>query len=550
MAAPLRIGELLITKGLITQRQLNLALIQQKVTGVLLGDTLIKLSFISAKEFGQTIAEQFGIEFVDLSTYVIADEALRLVPKGSAQQAGFIPMELENGRLTIGITNPSNIVAIDAATRISGSAPKVCLVDLDNYNESLEKAYYFIEHPIQQRIESLINTIKEATGPVAGPVISEITDLLLMDGIRKRGTDVHISPAADVIHVFYRVDGVLQHGHCIPKAVHSGISSRIKILSSLDIAEQRLPQDGSFTFDFLSKKYEIRVSTVSTIFGENIVLRVLAGSGSVVKIDSLGLDLQNAQKMKRLFQKSYGIILITGPTGSGKTTTLYAALRELDLLERNVITVEDPVEYRLSFVKQTQVNEKAGYDFASASRSFMRQDPDVMLLGEIRDEDTAKMAVRASITGHLVLSTLHTNDAVTAIPRFLDLKVDRFLLSSSLLAIIAQRLARKICSHCSEEYELTPKERAIYDHFHVTAEKGHRGKGCSKCSNSGFSGRVAICEILLIDDTIKELIFAGASTTALTQAAIKNGMIPMQKDGVIKAAQGVTTLEEIMRVAG
>jgi type II secretory ATPase GspE/PulE/Tfp pilus assembly ATPase PilB-like protein len=548
--AAIRIGELLISKGLINQRQLEIALIQQKVTGTILGDTLIKLGFISAREFGQTIAEQFGIEFVDLSSYVIAEEALRTVPKGTAQQAGFIPLELDNGTLTIGITNPSNIVAVDAATRITGATPKVCLVDFDSYQDSIEKAYYFIEHPIQQRIESLIATIKEATGPLAGPVISEMTDLLVMDGIRKRSTDIHISPTGEVVHIFYRIDGVLQFGHCVPKAVHAGVSSRIKILASLDIAEQRLPQDGAFSFEFLNKKYEIRVSTVSTIYGENIVLRVLAGSGTIVKIDSLGLTEQNTQKVKRLFQKSYGIILITGPTGSGKTTTLYAALRELDLLERNVITVEDPVEYRLNFVKQTQVNEKAGYDFAHASRSFMRQDPDVMLLGEIRDEETAKIAVRASITGHLVLSTLHTNDAVTAIPRFLDLNVDRSLLSSSLLAVIAQRLARKICRHCAEEYDLSERELAVYRHFGISVSKGHRGKGCTKCGNTGYSGRVAICEILPIDDTIKELIFAGASTIALQQAAVKNGMVPLQKDGIIKAAEGVTTLEEILRVAG
>lgn len=548
--AAIRIGELLKSRGLLSEKQLQIALVQQKVTGSILGDTLIKLGFISAKEFAQTIAEQSGIDFIDLSNYIIADEALKLVPKAVAQKSEFVPLELENQRLSIGITNPSNILAVDAVTRLTGNAPKVFLVDQDSYTDVLEKAYYFIEHPIQQRIDAVITSIKESNGTIPGQNISEIADLVIMDGIRKRCTDIHISPAADVSHVFYRIDGVLQHGHCIPRIVHSGVVSRIKILSQLDIAEQRLPQDGSFTFDFLSKKYEIRVSTVSTIFGENVVLRVLAGNGPLMKIEALGLDEKNTHKVKRLFQKSYGIILITGPTGSGKTTTLYAALRELNLLEKNVITVEDPVEYRLSFVKQTQVNDKAGYDFALASRNFMRQDPDVMLLGEIRDEETAKIAVRASITGHMVLSTLHTNDAVTAIPRLLELKVDRFLMASSLLAIIAQRLARKICRFCRQQRPPSNQERAYFQHYGITIETVYQGKGCSKCNGTGYSGRVAICEILVIDDAIKELIFSGASTIHITETAVKNGMVPMQRDGLRKAAQGITTLEEILRVAG
>jgi type II secretory ATPase GspE/PulE/Tfp pilus assembly ATPase PilB-like protein len=548
--AVIRIGELLKAKGLISDRQLNIALIQQKVTGEILGDTLIKLGFVSAKEFASTIAEQSNMEFVDLDSFIVADEALRLVPKATAQQAGFIPMDLVDGRLTIGITNPSNIVAVDAATRLTSIPPKVCLVDHNSYLDMLEKGYFFMEHPIQQRIDDLIDTIKGITGAPPGPTISEITDLLLMDGIRKRSTDVHINPAADVIHVFYRIDGVLQHGHCIPKSVQAGIVSRIKILAQMDIAEQRLPQDGSFSYEFLNKKYEVRVSTISTIFGENLVMRVLAGGGPLLKINSLGMDEEKSSRIRSLFQKSNGIIIITGPTGSGKTTTLYAALREIDLLERNVITVEDPVEYRLSFVKQTQVNEKVGYDFALASRNFMRQDPDVMLLGEIRDEETAKIAVRASITGHMVLSTLHTNDAVTVIPRLLDLKVDRFLMSSSLLAVLAQRLARRICIYCKEEYSLTEQEKAVYRQFGMDADRGRRGKGCRMCNGTGYSGRIAICEILVITDEIKEMIFSGASTIGIRQCAIDNGMVPMQKDGMMKVAAGITTLEEIFRVAG
>jgi len=317
-----------------------------------------------------------------------------------------------------------------------------------------------------------------------------------------------------------------------------------------EFAEQRLPQDGSFSYDFLTKHFEVRVSTVPSVYGENLVLRLLAGAGPLLKLEALGMQETIINQIRRLFSKSFGIILIAGPTGSGKTTTLYAALRELNRLERNILTVEDPVEYRLSYVKQTQVNEKAGYEFASAARTFMRQDPDVMLLGEIRDEETAQMAVRAAITGHLVLSTLHTNDAATAIPRLLDLKVDRFLLSSALSAVLAQRLVRKNCRHCIEVYELNQVEKDLFRQYGIEKSEGMRGKGCPKCHGNGFIGRVSICEVLEIDNRIKQLVFEGASTGAIMDIAIANGMIPLQHDGILKAAEGVTTVGEVMRVAG
>jgi type II secretory ATPase GspE/PulE/Tfp pilus assembly ATPase PilB-like protein len=377
-----------------------------------------------------------------------------------------------------------------------------------------------------------------------------MTELIIMEGIREKATDIHINPFLDVSTVFYRIDGVLQHRFSLPKVAHGGIVSRTKIMSQIDIAETRLPQDGSFSFTFLDKSYDIRASTVPTIYGENVVMRILAGTGYLLSIDKLGFEAKGTEKIRLLFQKPYGIVLIAGPTGSGKTTTLYSALREVNLLERNVITVEDPVEYKLSFVRQTQVNEKVGYDFALAGRNFMRQDPDVMLLGEVRDEETARIAIRASITGHLVLSTLHTNDAVTSIPRLLDLKVDRFLLSTSLLAIIAQRLLRKICRFCKVEYSLTEEERAQFQEYGVSAEKGFRGQGCAKCGNTGYSGRTAIGEILIVDDEMRELIFSEAPITAMRAAALNKGMILLREDGFRKASEGVTTLEEVIRVTG
>jgi len=546
---PIRIGDLLLQRGLLSKKQLHVALMQQRMTGDLLGDTLIKLGFVSAKEMGLILAEQGGFSFIDLSEFSVSEEALRMVPKEVAEKAQFIPLELENGRLHIGITNPSNILAIDTVTRLTRQQPRASMVDANSLFEAVERAYYFLENPIQKRIDAILTDMR-TTNTAGGQNVSTLTDVMIMDGIRKNATDIHINPAADVVNVFYRIDGVLQHGHTFPKIAGSALTSRLKILSQLDIAEQRLPQDGSFTFPFLSRSYDVRISTIPTIFGENIVLRILAGSGDLPRLERLGFDAADVEQVQSLFAKPHGIILITGPTGSGKTTTLYAALREVNILERNVITVEDPVEYKLCFVQQTQVNEKVGYDFALAGRNFMRQDPDVMLIGEIRDEETAKIAVRASITGHLVLTTLHTNDAVTAIPRLLDLSVDRFLMSSSLLAILAQRLIRKNCPFCSAEYELSPKERRILLDAGFDQGSGRRGAGCPHCSGTGYLGRTCISEIIVINDELREVVYSAASVGKLKEAAIANGMRPFRVDGLKKAVEGVTTIQEVLRVAG
>ncbi|MCX8033937.1 MAG: GspE/PulE family protein, partial [Thermodesulfovibrio sp.] len=333
--------------------------------------------------------------------------------------------------------------------------------------------------------------------------------------------------------------------------IHSGIISRLKILSKLDIAEQRLPQDGSFVFEFLNRKYEIRVSTIPTVEGESMVLRILLGSSEeIYSLPRLGFNENLVRSLKGLIKKPNGIILVVGPTGSGKSTTLYALLREVDRLRRSVITIEDPVEYRMSFAKQSEVNEKIGYDFALAGRNFMRHDPDIILLGEIRDEQTARIAIRASITGHLVLSTLHTNDAVSAVPRLFDLGADKFLLSSSLLAVLSQRLIRKICSFCKENRVLDEREKEVFNSFDLKIEKVYYGRGCKMCRNTGYLGRTAIGELMIVNEELRDMIYGGASFNALVQAAKKNGMIPLKIDGLMKVINGVSTLSEIERVVG
>ncbi|MFA4917052.1 MAG: ATPase, T2SS/T4P/T4SS family [Syntrophales bacterium] len=547
--ATFKIGEILQSKALINDKHIQIVLVQQKITGELFGDVVVKLGFVSSKELGQALAEQVGMEYIDLSQHHISEEALKLIPKEVAESTGFIPIEVVDGRLSIGITNPSNIIAVDKVTSLTKVQPKLYMVDPDGFRESLEKGYFFLENPIHQNIGKIIKEIKE-TRTAGGSTVTSLTDLMFMDGIRKNATDIHINPASDMIHVFYRIDGVLNYGHGLPKIAHAGIASRIKILAKLDIAETRLPQDGSFTYEFLRKNYDIRVSTIPTIYGENIVMRILAGTGSLLRLEKLGFDKHSAKNIKELFQKPHGIILIAGPTGSGKTTTLYAALREINILERNVLTVEDPVEYKLSMVKQSQVNEKTGYSFAFAARNFMRQDPDVMLIGEIRDEETAQIAVRTSITGHLVLSTIHANDAVTSIPRLIDMKVDKFLVSSSLLAIIAQRLVRKICSGCKKEYPLNDNEQKLFHDYGIPPGKIFKGEGCSKCNGTGFSGRSVLGEVLIIDDELRELIFSDVPITAIQSAAVKKGMITLKEDGLRKVASGITSLDELLRVVG
>jgi len=375
----------------------------------------------------------------------------------------------------------------------------------------------------------------------------------LNNAIKDRVTDIHITPESTASHIFYRIDGVLQHYYSLPLELHQQISARIKILSDLDISEQRRPQDGAFSYEFLNEDFDLRVSTLPTNFGENIVMRLLGKNASLFSLTHLGLSEENSKKVESYFTKPYGIILVVGPTGSGKTTTLYSALRKVDSLKKNVMTIEDPIEYKFSFIRQTQLNEKAGYDFNAAIRAFMRQDPDVMLVGEIRDSETAELAIRASITGHLVLSTLHTNDAVGTIPRLGDLNIPPYLIGSGLLAILAQRLVRKLCPKCKKKIQMTREElsslkiseRVLSRHPEPAI---YEAVGCDQCHNTGYTGRQAIIEILDIDDDIEAMISAEATTLEILKVAHQKGMHSMKEDGFEKVLRGITTFAEIQRV--
>lgn len=541
------LGELLIERGLLTEERLEVALKHQRVTGELIGDILIRLGFVSSMDVAQCLAEQAGMEFIDINTYPVSEDALKMIPKSISERFEFLPIDRKDGRLIIGVRNPGNVSAIDSVMRFTGQTPQVVIVDQEIFRDVLESSYYFVENPVETKILSMIDAMR-STETVPVQSVSQMVDLLITDGIRRRATDIHISSSYDSVDIFYRVDGILQHGYCIPKIAQAPMVSRIKVLARLDITEQRLPHDGSFIFQFLDKTLEMRVSVVPTIYGENVVIRILGFSGTLLRLDNLGFSRDNVDKLKTLFSKPHGIILVCGPTGSGKTTTIYAAMREIDLLKRNVLSVEDPVEYRMSFVRQVQVNEKIGLDFVLVGRNFMRHDPDVIFLGEIRDEETARIAVRASITGHLVLSTLHTNDAITAIPRLLDLGADRSLLSSSILGIVAQRLLRRLCPKCKERY------RASAEEIHILGDNGHmdiyRSKGCKYCHNTGYLGRIAIGEIIIFDDELRDMVAQGASLVSLKESARRKGAVFMVEDGIKKVLEGITSIYELRRVMG
>ncbi len=540
-----RLGDILLEKGLIDKKKLDIALSNQKITGGLLGEILVKLGFVTPKEIAETIAEQAGLSYVDLDTIQPSVDLLRLFPKETAERIGAVPIYKEDGVVVVGFLDPFNLEAVDTVRRVFGEIKRV-VVDGEAFSKVIQELYHFLENPVDEEIRNIaLRAARE--GGLPGPVSTRLVDLVITDGIRRKATDIHINPYEDVVYVFYRIDGVLNYAYSFPKSIQGTITSRIKILSGMDIAEQRLPQDGSFTFEFLGRGYDLRVSTSPTIYGENVVIRILSKSSFLFSLTKLGFSQGDLMKIKRIFSKPYGIVLITGPTGSGKTTTLYSALREMNLLERNVLTVEDPVEYRLSFVKQAQVNEKAGFTFALAGRNFMRQDPDVILLGEIRDEETAKIAIRASITGHLVLATLHANDAVSTIPRLMDFGVDRFLLGHSLIASISQRLVRKICPFCKEEYK--PRKEEL-EYLGRSADKLFRGRGCERCNMSGYLGRTAIAEIMMVDDQVAELISEGASLFRIKKASMEAGMRPLKEDGAEKVLSGITTVSELMRVVG
>ncbi len=556
------LGQILKEMGYISQEQIEIALAIQKLhRSKKIGEILEELAFVSPKEIAEALSKQFGRPYINLLDIQPSEEALRLIDQNLASKLEVMPIRITGKILFVALLDPSNEGTIEKLKKLTGYEIEYYITDKDSFYKAIKTHYLILNNPIEKFIRRFINDASQKID--VSTRIPKFFENILNMAILEKTTDIHISPEKLGAHIFFRIDGIMRHYYSYPLYIHNTLVARIKILCNMDIAEKRNPQDGSFTHRFFDEEYDMRVSTVPTAYGENVVIRILSKNASLFKLQNLGFEPDVLEKFRRLVNKPRGIILITGPTGSGKTTTLYASLREINMLEKNVLTVEDPIEYKFPFIKQTQVNEKAGYTFAKAIRSFLRQDPDVILVGEIRDEETAQMAIRASITGHLVLSTLHTNSAVGAIPRLIDMNIKSYMVASGLLAVSGQRLVRKICPFCRETEEYTIEEFSKkYEYDLKLIEKLAEpfldngkllinfGKGCEHCRFTGYQGRNTIVELLEIDEEIEDLIAKNETPLKILQVARNKGMKTLEEDGLIKVFRGITTVEEVKRVVG
>lgn len=538
-----RIGDLLKDEGIISDKEIGLALLEQRATKERVGDILIRLGLVTQTELAQAIAKQFDIDFVELRHSSPQKEALSTLPVQFARENSLLPVGIEDTTLIVATSEPDNTKLLDLASRISKKRIRCVAASPSQIQKHIEKDYYLLEHPIGEEIDQQLEHSKYNPQDVD---TEKLVRLLIMSAINSRATDIHITPTNKTTQIHYRIDGILYPFYSFPLELHSRVVSSIKVKAEMDISEQRKPQDGRLSFDFLNETYDIRVSTLKVSNGENMVMRILASSEELYNIRSLGLDPDDITKLRDLLHKPYGMILVSGPTGSGKTTTLYAALREISSIEKNIVTVEDPIEYQFPLIRQTQVNEKAGYIFSSAVRAFLRQDPDVILIGEIRDGDTATMALRASQTGHLVLSTVHANDASGAIPRLKDLGMRDYMISSSLICVIAQRLVRALCPHCKQAYDSGDDEHRIFG-----IQKGttlYAPVGCPRCIKTGYLGRIMVAEILVVSKEIERLVSLGSHPFEIKDQAVADGMVTLRGDGIRKILNGKTSFAEVWRV--
>lgn len=551
-----RIGDLLYEAGILTAEQLNEALKFQKQSKGRLGDILIEQKFITENQLIEVLEFQLGIPHVNLSKEKIDPSVLSLIPEAMANRYLVMPIRKERNKLFVAMADPMDYYAIDDMRMSTGFQVEVAIATKDEVKLFIER-YYGMKGSLDEALQSMGQV--SATAAPAGadaelvdedsPVVRLVSQIL-SQAVGNHASDVHLDPLENGMNVRFRIDGTLRTVQSLPKTMQSVVTARLKVMASLNIAEHRLPQDGRFrvTVDF--REIDVRVSILPTIYGEKTVLRVLDLSNNMQKIEQIQFTKENLQAVRQMLAASSGMVLATGPTGSGKTSTLYAALAELNQPSVNVITVEDPVEYRLTGVNQVAVNEATGLTFARGLRSILRQDPDIVMVGEIRDTETAEIAIRAAMTGHLVLSTLHTNDSISSIARLIDMGVDRFLVATALRGIIAQRLVRMICNDCKIAYTPTTVEQELLQSAGLADAKLMTGRGCPSCSRTGFRGRVAIHEVLPVDDTIRAMILHGQTEAEIRNYATNHkGFHTLLTDGLGKAATGITTVSEVLRVA-
>jgi type IV pilus assembly protein PilB len=543
------LGEMLLETGRITKSQFELAQIEKNRTGAKFGEILERLGFISHEEVLKFVGQQWEAPFLDFSQTPIDSELVKLVPEELARSSKLIPVEVkEGGVLTVAMANPNDINAIDQLGEITKLTIEPRIADEDTILSYVDELYGMTISPEKVLEESLNQALSLDEVEEETPPLIRLVDSLIARAIKERATDVHIEVDESVGRVRYRIDGVLQTAFILSKKIYRPVVSRIKIMASLDITESRIPQDGSFRFTYNTQEVDVRVSTMPVFYGESVVMRILQKPKFLMGLEDLGYWGENLERFKGLVRKPFGMIVITGPTGSGKSTTLYAALTTLNTLEKNLITLEDPVEYQLPMSKQSPIHDKAGYTFAKGLRSILRHDPDIILLGEMRDEETAEMAFRASMTGHLVFTTLHANTAAAAVARLLDMNIEPFVVSTSLLAVIAQRLARRICPKCKESYTPSKEELSSYEQLkELKNPVFYRGKGCPRCKHTGYRGRIGIFEVLEMNEEVNQLILQKALSSDIEKAAGLKGMLD---DGIDKVVKGITTIDEIKRVIG
>jgi type IV pilus assembly protein PilB len=560
-----RLGELLVRENLISLSQLQKAQEEQRKTGARLGYSLTKLGILDEQELTSFLSKQYGVPSINLSDFEISPDVLTLVPPELAKRHQLLPVNRAGATLIVAMCDPSNIYAIDDLKFRTGLNIEVVVASELAIDDAIQR-YYEKQVTYDDVLGDIdadaveigtegddgLNVVDLEKASGEAPVI-KLCNVILLNAIKKRASDIHIEPYEKSFRVRYRIDGVLyEEQPPLPLKLKNAVTSRIKIMASLDISERRLPQDGRIKLKLgKDKEMDFRVSVLPTLFGEKIVLRLLDKSNLQLDMTKLGFEEKQLADFMKAIHQPYGMVLVTGPTGSGKTTTLYSALQELNKTTRNISTAEDPVEYNLMGINQVQMHEDVGLNFATALRAFLRQDPNIIMVGEIRDFETAEIGVKAALTGHLVLSTLHTNDAPSTISRLLNMGVEPFLVTASVNLILAQRLARKICTECKQPVESNPK--ALTDlgvKADVAAKMAlFKGAGCRTCSNTGYKGRIALYEVMPFSEPLKELVLQGASTTEVKTEAIRQGMKSLRMSGIEKLQAGITTVEEVLRVS-
>ncbi len=557
-----RLGEMLVKSKLISDDQLKKALTQQSSGGGRLGSNLVKLGYLSEEDITSFLSKQYGVPSINLAHFEIDQSVIKLVPAEIAQKHMVIPINRKGNVITVAMADPSNIFAIDDIKFLSGFKVEPVVAAETSIKNAINKHYDsagLVQDIMRDFDDREVSTVDESDeGPDVGdlqratedaPVV-KLVNLILSDAIKKGASDIHIEPYEKSFRVRLRIDGILYDVMQPPMKLKAAIISRVKIMSQLDIAERRLPQDGRIKIRMGQKEIDFRVSTLPTLFGEKVVLRLLDKSNLQLDMTMLGFEPQALQIFEKSILLPYGMVLVTGPTGSGKTTSLYSALHRLNTTETNIMTAEDPVEFNLQGVNQVQMKPEIGLNFATALRSFLRQDPDIIMVGEIRDYETAEIAIKAAMTGHLVLSTLHTNDAPSTISRLINMGVEPFLVSASTNMILAQRLCRKICNSCKEEISV-PRQALVDTGFTPEEAKAlvcYQGKGCMECNDTGYRGRIALYEVLAITDDIKDAILQGAAASEIKELGRKNGMRTLRESGLQKIREGMTTIPETMRV--